>query len=135
MLNRTGARAEGAAALAGPAGAVVVADDPDAVARAVGAAELVVNATPIGMAGSADAGGWLVDPALLGPGQVGADLVYAPRPTAWLRAASARGAVTLDGLGMLVHQAAAQLALWTGADPPLEAMWRAAEQASPRLTT
>jgi shikimate 5-dehydrogenase len=32
---------------------------------------------------------------------------------------------------MLVHQAAAQLELWTGATPPVEAMWEAAEAASP----
>jgi shikimate 5-dehydrogenase len=32
---------------------------------------------------------------------------------------------------MLVHQAAAQLELWTGAAAPLEAMWQAAEAASP----
>jgi shikimate 5-dehydrogenase len=32
---------------------------------------------------------------------------------------------------MLVHQAAAQLALWTGETPPVEAMWQAAEAASP----
>jgi shikimate 5-dehydrogenase len=31
---------------------------------------------------------------------------------------------------MLVHQAAAQLVLWTGATPPVEAMWQAAEAAS-----
>ena len=46
-------------------------------------------------------------------------------------AAADAGATTLDGLGMLVHQAAAQLALWTREQPPLEAMWEAAEAASP----
>ena len=70
-------------------------------------------------------------PGLLGPGQVAADLVYAPRPTRWLTEAAATGATVLDGLGMLVHQAAAQLVLWTGVQPPVEAMWRAAEAASP----
>ena len=45
-------------------------------------------------------------------------------------AARAAGATTLDGLGMLVHQAAAQLALWTGRTPPVEAMWEAAEGAA-----
>jgi shikimate 5-dehydrogenase len=33
----------------------------------------------------------------------------------------------VDGLGMLVHQAAAQLLLWTGEEAPVEAMWQAAE--------
>jgi shikimate dehydrogenase len=74
---------------------------------------------------------WLVAPDLLGAGQVAADLVYVPRQTPWLAEAAAAGATTLDGLGMLVHQAAAQLELWTGATPPVEAMWEAAEAASP----
>jgi shikimate dehydrogenase len=71
---------------------------------------------------------------LLGPGQVAADLIYVPRPTQWLREASAAGATVLDGLGMLVHLAAAQLIIWTGAEPPVEAMWHAAEAAHPFQT-
>jgi shikimate dehydrogenase len=106
------------------------------VADAVMAADLVVNATPLGMAGvedgaSEDPPAWLVAPSLLGQGQLAADLIYAPRPTRWLREAAAAGATVLDGLGMLVHQAAAQLIIWTGAEPPLEAMWHAAEAAHP----
>jgi len=62
---------------------------------------------------------------LLGPGQVVVDLVYEPAETEWMAAATARGATVLGGLGMLVHQAAAQLALWTGREPPVEAMWEA----------
>jgi shikimate dehydrogenase len=107
-----------------------------AIADAVVVADLVVNATPVGMDGvgapaSAGPAEWLVAPGLLAAGQVAADLVYVPRPTSWLAEASAAGATTLDGLGMLVHQAAAQLTLWTGATPPVEAMWQAAEAASP----
>ncbi len=60
-----------------------------------------------------------------------ADLVYVPRPTAWLRRAAAEGATPIDGLGMLVHQAAAQLVLWTGREAPVEEMWQAAEAAFP----
>jgi shikimate dehydrogenase len=55
-----------------------------------------------------------------------ADLIYAPRPTAWLAAAADAGATTVDGLGMLVHQAAAQLELWTGLGAPVDRMWEAA---------
>jgi shikimate dehydrogenase len=91
----------------------------------VGQADLVVNATPVGMSG-APAGAGPVDPDLLHRGQVAADLVYVPRPTPWLEAAAARGAVAVDGLGMLVHQAASQIELWTGVSAPLEAMWEAA---------
>ncbi len=138
VLNRTLERARRTADLAGSAGSVVPADDPRGIERAVAAADLVVNATPVGMAGTgtgpSERSGseeWLVAPGWLQQGQVAADLVYAPRPTQWLRLAAAAGATTLDGLGMLVHQAGEQLALWTREQPPLEAMWEAAEGASP----
>jgi shikimate dehydrogenase len=126
VLNRTPARAEAVAALAGAAGRVVAAADPALVAQA----DLVVNATPVGMAGvhgepSSGNESWPVAPTLLHAGQVAIDLVYAPRPTPWLAAASAAGATAVDGLGMLVHQAAAQLELWTGLPAPVAAMWRA----------
>ena len=136
VVNRTPQRAFEAAALAGNGGSVVTLTD-GAIADAAATADLVVNATPVGMAGAeaADRGPgagpfeWLVAPELLGAGQVAADLVYAPRMTPWLAEAAVAGATTLDGLGMLVHQAAAQLVLWTGAMPRVEAMWQAAEAA------
>jgi shikimate dehydrogenase len=115
VMNRTPTRAETAATLAGSAGRVVPVGDVDAAAQA----DLIVNATSLGMTGS-DAD----------HGQVAADLVYAPRQTPWLEAASAAGATALGGLGMLVHQAAAQIELWTGANPPVDAMWSAAEGAT-----
>jgi shikimate dehydrogenase len=145
VWNRTPECARVAAALAGAAGSVVASEggrDPGALAQVVATADLVVNATPLGMAGvpgadadadgdaDADAAGdWPVPPEWLHEGQVAADLVYAPRPTAWLAAAARAGARPLDGLGMLVHQAAAQLTRWTGQQPPVEEMWRAAERA------
>lgn len=125
VVNRTPERAAVAAALAGDGGSVVTLTE-GAIAAAVARADLVVNATPVGMLGDPDGpAGWLVAPHLLDAGQLAVDLVYAPRPTAWLAEAAAAGAGTLDGLGMLVHQAAAQLELWTGAVAPVEAMWRA----------
>ena len=122
----------GAAHVARPVGEPVPSGGSELDA-AVQAADLVVNATPLGMVGTTTGGReeWLVRPEILRGGQVAADLVYAPRPTPWLVAARAAGATTLDGLGMLVHQAAAQLALWTGREPPVEAMWEAAERSSP----
>jgi shikimate dehydrogenase len=133
VVNRTPERAVGAADLARPVGVALPAGTPE-LAEAVRAADLVVNATPVGMAGTAAGGAGqepLVDPALLRRGQVAADLVYAPRVTQWLWAARVAGAHTLDGLGMLVHQAAAQLVLWTGREAPVEAMWEAAERVGP----
>jgi len=121
VVNRSADRAAIAAALAGPVGRVgTPADAADA--------DLVVEATPVGMDGVADDAVPLVDPAGLGAGQLAVDLVYRPAQTAWLAAAAANGAAVLGGLGMLVHQAAAIVAAWTGRDAPVAAMWRAATE-------
>jgi shikimate dehydrogenase len=58
-----------------------------------------------------------------------ADIVYNPLETNLLRLAREAGARTVDGLGMLVYQGAAQQQLWTGMDPPSDIMRAAALQA------
>ncbi len=127
VINRTRARAEDAAVLAGRVGRVLASsDEPGEVERVIAQADLIVNATPIGMGDPAALGAsWPANPSLLHDGQVAADLIYVPRPTPWLTAAADAGATTVDGLGMLVHQAAAQIELWTGQPAPVEAMWSA----------
>ena len=57
------------------------------------------------------------------------DIVYQPLETRLLREAQARGAATLDGLQMLIHQATAQFELWTGRPAPRQVMARAAYEA------
>jgi shikimate dehydrogenase len=86
-------------------------------------AELIVNATSVGF-GSAELA---IDPAVLHPEHLVADLVYHPLDTALIRAADAAGARTFDGLGMLVHQAALQQQLWLGHLPDVTVMRAAAE--------
>ena len=54
------------------------------------------------------------------------DLVYGSHETALASHARERGARVIDGLEVLVHQGAASLRLWTGLDPPVETMRRAA---------
>jgi shikimate dehydrogenase len=118
VVNRSPGPAVAAARLAGPVGRV--AGMPE-----VAAADLVVNATPLGMAtGGArpQAPGLPLAPALLGPGQTVVDLVYHPLETPLLSAAAERGAAVVNGVGMLVHQAAHAFRRWTGAEPPLDAM-------------
>ncbi|MGH9057629.1 MAG: shikimate dehydrogenase [Acidimicrobiales bacterium] len=132
VAGRRREQAELCAALAGPAGRVVA---PGAVADAVAAADLVVNATPVGMH-PADGLPFALAPELLGTGHFVADLIYAPAVTPLLRAARARKAGTANGLGMLIHQAARQVAIWTGRPAPLEVMSAAALAAlSPRVST
>ncbi len=90
-------------------------------------ADVVVNATPIGMDGRRDTGETVVLPAeSIRADQVVADLVYHPVDTELLRAARDRGATAVDGIGMLVHQAALQVERWTGHDAPVAAMRAAA---------
>lgn len=116
VVNRTASAGERAARLAGPVGRTGTAED---AARA----DLVVNATSVGMAQNP---GVPLDPSLLGPGQVVADIVVEPLVTELLAAAAERGARTVGGLGMLVHQAAIAFTHWTGRAAPLEAMRAAA---------
>ncbi len=116
ILNRSSERAEAATALT-PVARVAVGESD------LRDADLVVNATSVGM-GSTDLP---CDPAVLSARQVVADLVYHPLDTALLQAARAVGAHAVDGLGMLVHQAALQQLLWTGHAPDPAAMRRAAE--------
>ena len=96
-------------------------------------ADLVVNTTPVGMAQHGDAQAFPLGEAIWGHLQGSAvlyDLVYTPRPTAWLRWGQARGHRCIDGLEMLVQQGAASLRLWSDRnDVPVHTMRLAAEAA------
>lgn len=123
VVNRTRDRAEAAAALAGTAGRVGEAAD-------VGLADLVVNATPVGMPRIGPDGAGVEEMPVaaddLRRGQMIVDLVYAPPVTPLLRAAREQGATAVNGVGMLVHQAGHAFRRWTAQEPPLAAMSAAA---------
>jgi shikimate dehydrogenase len=59
-------------------------------------------------------------------GQLAVDLIYAPPLTPFLRRARDNGAVAMNGLATLIHQAARQILLWTGQEAPLPVMSAAA---------
>jgi shikimate dehydrogenase len=86
-------------------------------------ADVLINTTSVGMG----ADELPFDPVLLHERLTVADIVYHPRRTALLHAAEDAGAATVEGLGMLVHQAVLQQELWTGVSPDPAVMWRAAE--------
>ena len=119
VVNRSPAPAEHAVALAGPVARVGRPEE-------VGEAALIVNATPLGMGVVVTTAGepepLPLDPSRLGPGQVVVDLVYHPPVTPLLTEARARGAQGINGLGMLIHQAAHAFRLWTREEPPLATM-------------
>ena len=119
VVNRTASAAIEAAALAGAVGSV---GEPAQVASA----DLVINATSVGMGALGVDGPSPLAPALLVAGQTVVDLVYQPLETPLLAAARSAGCRAIDGLGMLVHQAALAVELWTGTSPDLAAMAAAA---------
>lgn len=119
VVNRTPTRSEAAAALAPTVARV--ADE-----SSVGDLDVVVNATPVGMAGGGVDGAMPLAPTRLRAGQVVVDIVYEPNETPWLVAARAMGLPTVGGLGMLVHQAAHAFRRWTGLEAPVSAMVAAA---------
>ena len=119
VVNRSPERAAEAVRLAGSSARVGAAAD-------VAACDLVVNATSLGMGDDARLP---VAAEQLRAGQVVVDLVYHPVVTPLLAAAADVGATAVGGLGMLVHQAAHQLRLWTGEEPPIVAMRAGAEAA------
>jgi shikimate dehydrogenase len=110
-----------------------------ALADALAMADVVVQATSATMHGGAGGQGDAVARAFvealplaaLRPGALVTDLVYAPRDTRLLREARARGARTLDGLAMLLHQGALAFELWTGVPAPVAAMRAALEAGFP----
>lgn len=101
--------------------AVVPLSTTDDLAGAIAAADLLVNATSVGMSPAVDA-----DPLpaeiTLPPTITVYDLVYSPRNTKLLQRAHAAGVTAVDGLGMLLHQGAVAFELWTGRDAPIDIM-------------
>ena len=85
--------------------------------------KLIVNATSVGMFPE-------IDDSITGlndsftKGQIVFDLVYNPPQTQLLKLAASQGAVTLDGLNMLVHQAAKSFELWTGEKMPVNQIYK-----------
>jgi shikimate dehydrogenase len=84
------------------------------------AADLIVNATPLGVHGET-----LPLPPL-GPGMLVLDLLYRPSQTPLVSAARAAGAAVSGGIGLLLHQAGLAFELWTGQPAPLAVMSAAA---------
>ena len=128
VINRTPSRAQTAVDIAN---AAVKAGQPGRIGSMddIASADVVVNATPVGMgAGAAHPGrnAMPCDPTLLRPGQVAVDLVYEPLETAWLAALRRQGVEAHNGLSMLAYQAAAAFEMWTGTEAPVEVMRQAA---------
>lgn len=120
LANRTRARAD---ALRSDFGAKVHVQEWVQADDMIDGAATVVNTTSLGMTGKPD----LVLPlGSLSPQALVTDLVYTPLKTQFLIEAEERGATVVDGLGMLLHQAAPGFERWFGQRPDVDEATRAA---------
>jgi shikimate dehydrogenase len=110
ICNRTVAKAEEIAAHFGS----MRGHGLDALPALMKDADILVNTTSLGMLGKPPLE---IDLATLKPGAVVYDVIYVPLETALLKQAKAKGHRTLDGLGMLLHQAVEGFRHWFGATP------------------
>ena len=93
-------------------------DDRKALAAAIAEADILSNATRVGMAPLENETN--IDPRWFRPELVVTDVVYAPPETRMLREAKAAGCRTCDGLGMLLCQGAEAFRLYTGLAMPID---------------
>jgi shikimate dehydrogenase len=119
LMNRTHARAE---TLARHFGARITVHDWEQRNTCVRGARLLVNTTTLGMTGADRLD---LDVSALDSRCIVADIVYVPLTTPLLAAARARGLATVDGLGMLLHQAAPGFEKWFGVRPEVTEELRA----------
>ena len=117
LANRTRERAE-AMARDLPGLRVI---DWEQRSAALGDQALLVNTTTLGMAGQPALS---IDLDRAGPRMAVADIVYVPLETPLLAQARARGLTTVDGLGLLLHQARPGFAAWFGVEPEVDAALR-----------
>lgn len=101
---------------------------PSTLRQEVPSADLLVNATPLGMWPQVKRSPW-PDELPMPPSLTVFDLVYNPLETKLMRQAREAGARAIGGLGMLVHQGAAAWELWTGQRAPVKVMAAAARAA------
>ncbi|WP_377191872.1 shikimate dehydrogenase [Ruegeria meonggei] len=120
LTNRTRARAEQLKDEFGPRITVV---DWVKAGNVIENAELVVNSSSLGMQGQPEL---RVPLDGLQPGAVVTDLVYTPLKTNLLQQAEEAGCTTVDGLGMLLHQAVPGFERWFGVKPEVTPDLRAA---------
>ncbi len=123
IVNRTEARA---VALARQFGRATIASPWTGLACELAEADLVVNTSVLGMIGQPALD---IDLRGLPKHAVVADIVYIPLRTPLVEAARARGLRAVEGLGMLLHQAAPAFARWFGPRPEVTPELRALVEA------
>ena len=96
-------------------------EEHSALQEKIADADLLVNATSVGMDGKSSP---VPENLLLPENLLVADIIYQPFETPFLQWAKSQGNVAVNGLGMLLYQAAEAFKLWTGKDMPTDEIWQ-----------
>ncbi|MCR4752451.1 MAG: shikimate dehydrogenase [Eubacterium sp.] len=96
-------------------------EDAGLLAACVRKADILINATPVGMVPDTEST-LITDRSLLHPALTVADIVYHPQKTRLLSEAEQAGCRICPGLGMLLHQGAEAFRIWTGKKMPVDAI-------------
>jgi len=119
VVNRTLSRAE---ALRDHFGPIVHPSPTSALTEAVADADVIVNASSAALEGEGEVS---IDWPAAKPNAIATDLTYVPLTTPFLREANRHGVRTVDGLGMLLHQAVPGFGRWFGVRPVVDDELRA----------
>ena len=90
----------------------------DALNAACATADIIIQATPVGAQGERHKLDW----STIREGTIAFDMVYRPKETPFLADAKKAGCAVIEGWEMLLAQGAAALKMWTGRQPPVDAM-------------
>ncbi|MDF7671104.1 shikimate dehydrogenase [Orbaceae bacterium ESL0721] len=93
--------------------------DKDKLRSEIASSTLLCNATGVGMK-PLEGQSLITDPTMLRSDLIVTDCIYSPRKTKLLEIAEAQGCKTLNGIGMMLWQGAAQVKIWTGEDAPID---------------
>lgn len=98
----------------------IINSENEKIEEALNRSQVIINTTPVGM--SPDDEGIPIPEVFITNKHIVFDAVYKPLETRLLKAAKDRGAITIDGLEMLINQGIAQFEIWTSQKAPKEAM-------------
>ena len=96
-------------------------EDASVLQERIAESDLLVNATSVGMDGKAST---VPESIVLPEALLVADIIYQPFETPFLKWARSQGNPAVNGLGMLLYQAAEAFQLWTGKEMPTEEIWQ-----------
>ena len=100
-------------------------EDVSELQARIAESDLLVNATSVGMDGQSSP---VPESIVLPETLLVADIIYKPFETPFLKWARSQGNPAVNGLGMLLHQAAEAFQLWTGKEMPTEVIWQSLQE-------